>query len=136
VFERLSFQSKHSAAKGSFFRNSNYKSKGPPGFKPNDVAGLNTTYKRCLSPNHLRVDCKQEIKCWRCKQDGHVQGNCKGFTVPRKSVVIHGESFTGCFSSYNSLAYSKFIGVDNWFKQASTLAGGQEANGPLESQII
>jgi hypothetical protein len=97
AFERLTFWSKPSSPKDPKIQNSNLQSNGPTGFRTTTTACLNGTCKRFLSPYHLRIDCKQGIKCWHCKQEGHVQRHCSIFTTPRKLIIIHGEESLAAF---------------------------------------
>jgi hypothetical protein len=127
VFDRLNLGGK---SLNRSFQISNQKSKGPTGSRPNTVAGKDGQCSRYLSPNHLRSACQFKIKCWNCKQEGHVFKSCFSFTAPRAPVVIHGQDFTGRFSSFPAADLWKSVDTSKWFKQPIPMTSGPEHGGP------
>jgi hypothetical protein len=73
VFERISTQSNHENFKpGRSQRAPSWNgSAGPVASRPDPVAAARRCCGRCLSPNHPRHACQNNIKCWHCKEWGH-----------------------------------------------------------------
>lgn len=131
VFERLNFRAKVPPQE---FQNLNGQqsalnrgSKGPYVSQPSTVvAGLNSVCKRCLSPNHPRISCQNQIKYWHGKQEGHVLETHRLFTGSQDSAVNYGRTFACLFSLSINSADWKDKEVQKWFKQPTTMTSGPQ----------
>lgn len=132
VFSRLNFQKSSKLTQRTGVQQAS-SSSGPFGqafAQPDTIAPLDIYCRRCLSSNHSMECCKNRVKCWHCRQWGHVLKSCSNYRDLQRFIQLAGRNPSNNFSPAVSTANWPLNSWLTWFKGKHPMQDGPEVIGP------
>lgn len=131
VFQRLNFSNFNGSVRTNFRHGQKVPvPTGPPGSKHPSDLGSKPTCPSCLTPNHSRFGCPNRIKCWHCKQWGHVLTSCKLFKDLQSFIGMASFPPDSNFSNLTPTTCWSPSTWASWFSRPAFRPAGPSPSGP------